>query len=1094
MATATQSLRQAVDLDPTHLETLRLLCEVLLRRAAYSEVVRLIENAQRRGVEDPHLRLALDRTRDVLAKQRAKVGERGMGSMTVSGQMERDDAVPQASHGARKKRRASEANPVVVTDGGESVPQDQRGNGGAENAGVGVRASGQRGAAPADWSDIDGQWEDVLDAHGGDVPDPISDVSEPFTKRPSSIDVELPPLSDPLADGMPPVPEDHDKTLVGGAEADESAEDSRATEPAGIPASDARAHDSGLLLPGITETKGDLEGDASRSRRQSQVSSLFAGNVASAHGRISPPTPSAVYAIAEAQTTMPPEDLLRQMVGQHDHRFDPVHSEDASDRALAAAEFAGQADKGVRRGLWVLVAVAATCAAALAIAGFLYFRRQGQIDAARRLLQQVRTLSTSASLKTALDRLDKTPAVKSASDVVAEVELLRAIVWLLEGTADGKGPPSVGRDGGTWAHVAARAVLYLAAGNSDRALERLRAARPDTAQDRALNSTLQAWVAWQQGRASMAMKLLDQVLSGLDLLMARLLRGHIYWERGDFGQAEVEYRSVLRMAPGQAMASAGLAAALLAQGKDKGLDRLLAFKLDSAPARMWQGLVRSEQSWLKTGDGAVADAIQRAASDLPQRRELLIDGVRVLARVCRFEQAEALLRRLRRAGGDTGARVLAAEIALRRGAEAQALQLLASDSPTAHEAVLSVWANFWLGKFRKAASAKAAKGVTAAQQAVIAALRKPTSSVARLRKGAPETRLALVRVLRVRGARKAALALATELTKIPGVSARAWSEIAAIHRQQGAVGDALKAARRAVQHCPGFIPAEEEMGLALVVRRDFKCGLKRLELAYRAGLRTPTSFAALARATAALGQVDAASRWISEAAQARVADEKVKLARAELALARGRPKSVLALLEASRSDFPVLVLRGRAYMDMNQLRDAEDALLDALQIDPKDPFVHLLLGVLLHMRGKAEWYGHLASAVTLATERYGAAGPIAADAYSEMARVYLVDGRQDAAMSFAERAVQANPHSGRAHRMLAQCYLSREWHKKAVAELKQAVSLNPMDARSFFLLGVANKGNAQAAIDAYEQYLKLVPRGHRAKKVRRKLRRLRAAR
>lgn len=86
-------------------------------------------------------------------------------------------------------------------------------------------------SGPEQWQDLTSQWGALLDVNREQKPDPVSDLREPAAHSPA-IEIALPPLSDPLAYGMPPVPADAAELWGAGA-----------TEHEEPPTVQARAHE-----------------------------------------------------------------------------------------------------------------------------------------------------------------------------------------------------------------------------------------------------------------------------------------------------------------------------------------------------------------------------------------------------------------------------------------------------------------------------------------------------------------------------------------------------------------------------------------------------------------------------------------------------------------------------------------------------------------------------------------------------------------------------------------------------------------------------------------------------------------------------------
>lgn len=209
---AAKVLRRSLLLEDAGAESYRLFGEVLLRLSRPAEALKVLKRARDRGITDRPVLTLLNRARGALKRQKyaqrqADAG-RGVGNLVVSGTIDTD----------------SEETHPVPTVGADEL------DGGA----VVDRAPGLRpGGAPRvktdlslrrlpleifrvddeqqqSWSSIDEEWERQLDASQ------VRLLSRPAIKTPTPgfepVELSVTPLTDPLSDGMPPLPLDDEES------------------------------------------------------------------------------------------------------------------------------------------------------------------------------------------------------------------------------------------------------------------------------------------------------------------------------------------------------------------------------------------------------------------------------------------------------------------------------------------------------------------------------------------------------------------------------------------------------------------------------------------------------------------------------------------------------------------------------------------------------------------------------------------------------------------------------------------------------------------------------------------------------------------
>lgn len=215
---AAKILHRTLALEGVDGEAYRLLGEVLLRMSMPDEAVRLMEQAARAGFADRPLRLLLKKARGASRQARPAAdaavaadadGDRGLGNVAVSGTINTSEA------------EDGETIPVrALLDGGideiqgwavvDRAPGVRRGASPRIKTDLSLRRlpleifRGEAADAQPGWSSIDEAWERTLDT----IPLGSEQVSKTPTPGFQRVDLPLSPLADPLAEGMPPLPQE----------------------------------------------------------------------------------------------------------------------------------------------------------------------------------------------------------------------------------------------------------------------------------------------------------------------------------------------------------------------------------------------------------------------------------------------------------------------------------------------------------------------------------------------------------------------------------------------------------------------------------------------------------------------------------------------------------------------------------------------------------------------------------------------------------------------------------------------------------------------------------------------------------------------
>ncbi|MCC6749699.1 MAG: tetratricopeptide repeat protein [Deltaproteobacteria bacterium] len=1027
---AGEVLRAALKLDPTQSEIYRLLGEVLLRLEQHEESVSALEQAVRLGVADAKVEALLLRAReerDGEATQvaRGRPGEvRGIGTRTAAGSI----GDPSREHALEELGPGPPEDELRTTSGfdADKTPIVEV---------EGHRQDGDVQPTPMpDWSTLGALWERQLDAQSGHAGlDVESDVRDPIVHRPP-LDLDLLPLSDPLAEGMPPLPSE------GGAEegAAEVTED--------VPAEAIEDPSPSLGLPHEPEPEeepptwpqGSAEPDA-------LLEEALPVDRASPEPEFSTEEPT-------APTVSEPDE---EATDERQRR--PVRR---------------KASRRRRRGFgrWVALGALLLVPPAVWLGLSLYQARHASRKALE-LSQRARRVVSVDALRTARAALSAAATRRgAAAGLSEELRLVEALLWLLHGIPHGTWPASA--EG--WTAKAARAVDALATHAPTEAREALKEV-PQQPANRLLRGWLLAWAAWLEGRGGEAREALKGLLAqDSELVPAHLLLAHLSREEGRTREAEEAYRLALRHSPLLDAARLGLAAALL-EGPAGAAEarRLLEAEAQAPLAQGWQRLLTSELQLRSGALRAGAREARRVLGDAPPRADLLFHGARVLALACELEGARAAHRRLaslRRLDGPAE-RLLRVELEWAAGLDPQLLraQEVGGEAPRVKE-------------LRRVATLLA--GASEGSGPGVAAGRDPPTPLARL-----ERAIVLLR----RGDAAAADGLLAPLSSVAGLSSRALTLRAEALAARGRYGEALAGLETALDRCPGYLPAIERQGLLRIALGRFAEGARLVEAARAGGRVGEESLRALAWAYGELRSVPKASALLEEARrQGTPAAAATVLGHLRLAQQRGR-EAVGAFGGAGRSP-EALVGLARAQLLAGQVEAAEGTWAALVERAPHSPWPRLQLARVRVRLKHAEARATTEAILSWARANARLAPGLAAEAHLALGELLQGGGgkpRPDAVAEF-EAATRLDPSHVAAHEALGRAYLALGRQAAAVKALERAVELDPQDTAAHLALGLAlRREDRVRARRAFARVLQLEPDGERALVARRELRRLR---
>lgn len=979
---AANALEQCIAVDPMCGEAYRLLASLLVRRGIHTEALAVIERGIARGVDEGKLAKVRVRAQSLLDAQQTQVRsskEVGIGNRSVAGTIGRVDSAEDPLGGGPTQITAVDRQRLEGAKAA-SGPDEQRT---AESVPADAPSVAAGDEPPSDWGQVGDLWEQVLDSRRGmRVPESESDLRDPFGRR-ALADIELPPLEDPLASGMPPLPPDEQESggepegegasAAAGTDGERGASTGSEQQSAGaeqrvaaeqLPA-EARA-EAGRLSPAAPAQRPASDRGAETGDRQALGAgggSLGAdeptqpGRTAGPSAQRGPRQPTQRAAEASeppradprAANPPPPSQLLEQLV----------------DASIAAGEPTGSGIVGVpetvasrrrrggrRRGRKLVALCSVALVASGGLVGGQLWRERRAAARAKRALSRARSSLLPreiAKASSAIEAACHVHRLRSCSELAAEKRLLGALAALLgsdKAAEPGKEEQSSGA--GSWSATATRAARALARGRLEQA-ERLLRAVPKTRSDRALRLALLGYRDWFAGDRQRALVHASKALRlqpGLSL--ATLVRALVALDFGEVAAANRQASKILERDPAHPLAiyvRAVVAASGRKRGEtavDQGVDRWLRSAAGGPAVRRRRELAVARRA-VSAGEGRGGDALTRLAAGAS--RELWAPLARALSLSCRFEQASSVIDRFAGvARGNVLESALRAEVAMARGAFRGAIKQLSSPALGPAQRLLRARALIRLGRLSGVERALEGVAEPAGQRYRIlaVALSDPAAldeedHAAALRALSPAALPELMELADGRGPAVGPSALLPQVAPKELSAAAKAAAATADARRALRIGQRERARRQlagALRSCSGYLPAKQLTEL-LEARALLRAGRAKKARALAAKLQessvAPQAQLTLAAADQALGHHERAAagyRQLLERSAGHGAAVRHVRAAAHVGLFR---------LALGRDD----------------PSEAREQLTAAIRADPDSGVAHRLLGELL-LRGDPE--------------------------------------------------------------------------------------------------------------------------------------------
>ena len=1133
---ASEALRHAQQLEPQEPEVYRLLGEVMLRRGTFSEVLALLRRAADRGISDDRLRALAERTNRAIEAQETTVAERGRGmgnvaiAGTIGGTQDYDlaEIVPMDEPEDELFPTRGEATPVR-TLALEAFPE---------------AAPARRRPARVGWGELGRQWEERLDDEVGQRV--LTDPETPVRVA----DVEPVPLSDPLAEGIPPIPEETRELATGAylytggySTTDVFAglpdgpgalsEDSPTNEASRLPRESlgggarAEAEDSSeSIFPTATietehfDDEDDDEGDQALTRPLPQVPEEGVGHL-EARGVSREPKEIGRWGQGSAEKPLdgppsPVQEFRSRHLGASSELIDEsatvtqpleeMEPQEELEASVTAYEESGVEDPWLDRGQkppWgrrsqLGLALALVFLAVALTGAFLLWKQRraasalGQGD---QLVLRALRVGTPSALAQAARALEQRSAAAGAARLGLETrgQLVRALARLWGGTASfSQGPRSQ-------ATRLVRAIELIAAGRVAEGGSAL--AQGDAASagmPAGLLPLLQAELAWRRGALDEASRYAAEARAAdPQLANGVLLAAKIAFALGDEANAKTLATQVLAMSP-QHPAALGLSAFL---GDAAARGKVLAAGASIPEVEGWRGLF------------AAIEGKQPLAPKEGLGRVVAVAWARELGRRCEGAAALRVLESIASGPQDQLVAVLRAELQWRGGLAAEAAASFGAIKALApqlrgRQLLARLVAGHSPGP--SASSALPNTPTAPANDALLVAWERAMGTDARSRQQALVALTSMGSRGRIGAAfaqRKAASKARLSLLGDPPLAPRRTSALAlyaaALRARllaESVPSQALAYASRIDAACPGFAAAGAVRGGVLLRYGRYQEAMKLLLALFQAGSREPGVLAGLVRAWAETGQRARAAAFAQREGRASMKRAEGWLAQGTMRLyAAQHDKAAqaatigLTYLERRERDevlrAELLRLRGRAMQRSAQPARAIEAFGACAMLAS----CRVALAEMLIAGGARPALGR-AGALLSAVEREGRkvlAPRLLARAALGRARIALRRQKVALARGAAAEAVARDPLWWAGHRLLGEVELTLRHRSAARRALESAAQLKPKDPDVWWLLGEACRDDTVASRKAYRQFLRLEQRGPRARRARVVLRRLR---
>lgn len=568
-------------------------------------------------------------------------------------------------------------------------------------------------------------------------------------------------------------------------------------------------------------------------------------------------------------------------------------------------------------------------------------------------------------------------------------------------------------------------------------------------------------------------------------------RAEARFQAGDYDAAEIEYRNVLRLDPGNALALRNLGLMSFEQGR---IARAYVLLTEARKSRPDDLTIRLKLALLLPSTGKAREAREEALQMLslqPTNAEVLMLLVDSSLATNDLQEARQRLEALAATAGTVPGYHLALGAAQLRNRETNAAlasfqKALSLDprSSAAHTA-LGGWHALHqdltnaLAAFKQASDLAPPRSVYPLRYAdFLVATGDLAGGRALLEKVVQQTPDYVPALMRL-----AQLALAER--RFPDCEGAlksvlnrdrdhldALMTMARLRMAQNEPDQAIAELERALKVFPQVPPVHYQLASACLQKNDLSGAVKHLQNALTLQPDFTEATLLLAELNLRRGETPEAINSLTRLIQRRPGLVPAYYLLANANRASGRLDAALEIYRALGRSFPTnpqpAVLSGVVLRQQGRIADARKSFEHALSLSPDSlAIVEQLLNL--------DLFEQQFDSARQRAQREMERQPTNALAYVLLAKVHLAETNTAAAEAVLARALQVSPESPGANALLAQVYVTARKQDAALAQLREMVARNTNDLASWLMIAQLHSAssNYTAARDAYESILRL---------------------
>ena len=292
--------------------------------------------------------------------------------------------------------------------------------------------------------------------------------------------------------------------------------------------------------------------------------------------------------------------------------------------------------------------------------------------------------------------------------------------------------------------------------------------------------------------------------------------------------------------------------------------------------------------------------------------------------------------------------------------------------------------------------------------------------------------------------------------------------------QQGQTDQAIAGFERMAKMFPQVPAVYYQLALARLANNETDKAVGNLNQAVNLNPKFGDAILLLAEIQIRNGNVAPAIISLEQLTQQQPQIVSARLLLADAYRAQGRPDSAVQIYRELEKAYPqnpqVPLLLGTAFLQQKKNTEARMEFDHALELAP-DYLPALEQAVNLDLMEKQY------AAAQQRVQKQAGQNPKAAALQLLLAKVLVARGDTNQAESALLKAIELQPDSQLAYLMLAQLYTAANQNQKALADLQAALAKNPKDVAALMLMGITYSAEKdyKDARDAYEKLLAIAP-------------------